>query len=455
MQVNTQTYLTVIPLTQLESWSVQSLLESKVFYNNKYPLINIGKFLSKNRTTTNIQDNIEYRRVTIKMRNGGVVERDKERGINIGTKKQYIAQKGQFIISKIDARNGAFGIVPSELNGAIVTNDFPLFDVNSDVINIEFLVLITTTKEFIKFAQSCSSGTTNRQRMDIDLFLNQKIPLPPIEEQNRIVDAYYKAVNAANGLDVEASKIEAQIQAHLVSQLGIRVGETKAKGQILQFVKFSNTERWDALFLLSNHYKFDSQFSLKRFSDIITSFNAKDGISLRIESSKFGENAFVYIGMENVEKETGELRDIATVKGKEVKSQTLKVPKNYIIYGKLRPYLNKYWINTTDFNNIICSSEFFVFDILDNVNKDFFKYILSSKIIQDQISDQTSGARMPRITEDIFMNLKFPLPPIEVQDKMVSVLNDMKVEIKIRKNQSTTLIEQAKKEFEKEIFGQK
>ena len=159
-------------------------------YSKKYEQARIGDFLIKSRNVVNIEDGKEYNRVTVKINNNGVILRNTEKGINIGTKKQYRARAGQFIISKIDARNGAFGIIPNELDNAIVTNDFPLFDVNTKKINPQFLLLITTTKVFIKFAQSCSSGTTNRQRMDIDMFLNQKIPLPKLDEQNNIVKDY-------------------------------------------------------------------------------------------------------------------------------------------------------------------------------------------------------------------------------------------------------------------------
>lgn len=74
-----------------------------------------------------------------------------------------------------------------------------------------------------------------------------------------------------------------------------------------------------------------------------------------------------------------------------------KAPTMYFIYGKLRPYLNKYWYNDSEQQEeIICSSEFFVFDINDNINTNYFKYVLASYIVQKQIADAMSGARMPR-----------------------------------------------------------
>lgn len=77
-----------------------------------------------------------------------------------------------------------------------------------------------------------------------------------------------------------------------------------------------------------------------------------------------------YDDMEHIEKNTGKA-DVKEVLGKDILSQTLRVPADYIIYGKLRPYLNKYWINKDPLNNVICSSEFFVFNT-QGINKRFF-----------------------------------------------------------------------------------
>jgi len=93
----------------------------------------------------------------------------------------------------------------------------------------------------------------------------------------------------------------------------------------------------------------------------------------------------------------------------------------------------------------IPSSEFLVFDINEKVNKLFFKYVLSSIIIQQQIADKTSGVRMPRISEDVFRNLKFPLPPLPKQQEIVNVISAKKEKVQNLKNQAET-------EFEETVF---
>ena len=240
-----KSYLQITSLQFLENWSVQYLLEAKFSYNEKYPLLPLGSFLTRVRDKILIEDTNFYQRVTVKINNGGVVPRNIEQGINIGTKQQYLVRTGQFLMSKIDARNGAFGLVPEILNGAIVRNDFPVFDVKKSVINPEFLVLITTTKEFIKFAQSCSSGTTNRQRIDIDLFLNVKIPLPPLSEQNRIIKEYNKKIKLAEEQEKKADKIERNIDKSLLEQLGVKNLPSFSEKKKFRFISFRDIERWD------------------------------------------------------------------------------------------------------------------------------------------------------------------------------------------------------------------
>ncbi len=91
-------------------------------------------------------------------------------------------------MSRIDVRNGAIGLVPKELDGAIVSNDFWVYDFDENQIYPDFLALYVKTPGFIDDANRTSSGTTKRIRADETAFLNINIPLPPLTEQRRIVE---------------------------------------------------------------------------------------------------------------------------------------------------------------------------------------------------------------------------------------------------------------------------
>ena len=93
----------------------------------------IGDFLKRIKRPIQLIDDQEYKLVTIKMNHNGVVLREHKKGALIKS-KMYEVKKGDFILSGIDARNGAFGIVPPELDGAIVTNDFWYFEIDANII---------------------------------------------------------------------------------------------------------------------------------------------------------------------------------------------------------------------------------------------------------------------------------------------------------------------------------
>jgi len=93
----------------------------------------------------------------------------------------------QFLLSRIDARNGAFGLVPDFLDRSVVNNDFPSFNLDTSRIIPDFLDWMCKTNAFVDLCRAASEGTTNRVRLKIYRFLAMNIPLPPLDEQRRIV----------------------------------------------------------------------------------------------------------------------------------------------------------------------------------------------------------------------------------------------------------------------------
>lgn len=146
-------------------------------------LTKIGEFLKRSKIPIDIEDDIEYNRVTIRINHNGVSLRDSEIGKKIGTKKQFILKAGQFIVSKIDARYGAFGIAPDEVEGAIITGNFWAYDVDKKKVNIEWFNQFTNSADFYDICERASSGITHRKYLDEKFFLNYEILLPNVDEQ--------------------------------------------------------------------------------------------------------------------------------------------------------------------------------------------------------------------------------------------------------------------------------
>ena len=133
-------------------------------------LTKIGEFLKRSKIPIYIEDDIEYNRVTIRINHNGVSLRDSEIGKKIGTKKQFILKAGQFIVSKIDARYGAFGIAPDEVEGAIITGNFWAYDVDKKKVNIEWFNQFTNSADFYDICERASSGITHRKYLDENFF---------------------------------------------------------------------------------------------------------------------------------------------------------------------------------------------------------------------------------------------------------------------------------------------
>ena len=152
-----------------------------------WPMVSLGEVLTRSDETIIPQSGTEYREITVRLWGKGVVQRGVMAGAEVALQRRFVARQGQFILSRIDARNGALGIVPSELDGAIVTNDFPLFRVHEERLLIAYLRWMCRTASFVEECQRASEGTTNRVRLQEARFLAREIPLPPLAEQRRVV----------------------------------------------------------------------------------------------------------------------------------------------------------------------------------------------------------------------------------------------------------------------------
>ena len=151
-----------------------------------WPKVRLGEVLRRSDETIEPQADVEYREITVRMWGKGVIERGRIMGASLSGRR-FVAHTGQFIASRIDARNGAMGLVPESLDGALVTNDFPLFNLNTERLAPAFLGWLCRTAGFVELCVQASEGTTNRVRLKSDGFNALEIPLPPLAEQRRVV----------------------------------------------------------------------------------------------------------------------------------------------------------------------------------------------------------------------------------------------------------------------------
>jgi type I restriction enzyme M protein len=131
------------------------------------------------------------------------------------------------------------------------------------------------------------------------------------------------------------------------------------------------------------------------------------------------QNAVTYIGLENLTQNTGEITgNVVTEKPSEIKSLKNIFKSGDLLYGKLRPNLNKVWVAD---RKGICSTDIFVIRPIEGLAiPALYGYIFRSTRFNDAVLAQLKGAQLPRIGWSSFAELRTPLPPLQVQKEIVA-----------------------------------
>src|SRR5437763_1771135 len=107
--------------------------------NNGWPLVPLGRVTKQRKEFIWIDDQASYRRCRVQLHAKGVVLRDIVSGAEVKTKEQQVCEAGDFLVAEIDAKVGGYGLVPGELEGAIVSSHYFLFEVDDAFLDRKFL----------------------------------------------------------------------------------------------------------------------------------------------------------------------------------------------------------------------------------------------------------------------------------------------------------------------------
>jgi len=173
----------------------------------KWPIVKLKDLMRQNRTSELVKSDRSYRLLGIRLEGNGVFIREEKLGSHIGAKTLQKVDAGDFIYSRLFAWRGAFGVIPSSMNGAYVSNEFPNFKVDERRVYPRYLELYFRQRSIWKDVEKKCSGTTkaSRNRFKERFFLDVDIPLPSLEEQKSIaqkIDEFITLVGEAKKLGV-------------------------------------------------------------------------------------------------------------------------------------------------------------------------------------------------------------------------------------------------------------
>ena len=274
---------------------------------------------------------------------------------------------------------------PMYYNGKFWTVDTMFYGIPKKNANCKYLYYIAKNIPFERYATATALPSMTQTDLN-----NNTICLPPLDEQSSI----------ANYLDKKCSEIDKVISAQ------------QKRIALLQELKQSVITHAVTKGLDPNVEMKDSGvewIGITPFSWKYCRF--KDFLKLRTEASE----SLTKIGLENIESKSGKFIETGT----EFEGNGVAFSTRNIVYGKLRPYLQKVWLAEFEGNAV---GDFFVFEIKKNAIPSFIKYLMLSDGFTKEADGSTVGAKMPRVSSSFILTMHYCLPSIEEQQTIVEYL---------------------------------
>jgi type I restriction enzyme S subunit len=274
-----------------------------------HPLAALEDLLLPRCERVNVEGTLgEWQAITIHF-NGSVVPRDREAPF---TGLMFAAYPGDLVFSKIDARNGAIGLVPDSIPKAIVTSEYPIHQPDLKQVDSQYLALLLRTPNFLSLIRRHTSSTSGRKRITPEAFREIQVPIPELDEQQRMVTVYDRALARSAKLEAQANSIEREAQLKFEAALGLTPPPDLPK-RPFQIARFRDIERWSHEGVLQRAILGatppESKFEIVELGDIaIVSYGLQ-----KCPANRPGKHARPYLRVANVQRGYLDLREIKTI----------------------------------------------------------------------------------------------------------------------------------------------
>lgn len=306
---------------------------------------------------------------------------------NANSSKHFF-QRGNVLYGKL--RPYLNKVIIADEDGYCSSEILPL-DFGEKILN-RYAQFFLMSPDFVQYANQNSYGT-NMPRLGTRAGQQAPFPLPPLDEQQRIVallDELFADLDEAKALAqavVDGSKLRRAAILHKAF--------TGELSQLWRDEHGTTLDSWQRCLL----------------GDVL--------ISSKQKTTDFSSSDLKYVGLENMEKD-GE--QISFQAADDVRSTKNVFCVGDLLYGKLRPYLNKHGVTTFDG---VCSTDILVFKANAQAEIEFVNYFLSlPKFIEYAVAN-SKGINLPRVSEKVILRAEIFLPPPEEQKEIVRLLDDL------------------------------
>lgn len=246
----------------------------------------------------------DWQAITIKF-SGEVLPRDRAEAFKGA---MFAAYPGDLVFSKIDARNGAVGLIPDSIPKAVITPEYPVFTPKLEKLRPDFLNHLLRAEHFKAELQRKASGTSGRKRVTPEGFLSLEVPVPTLDQQDALVIAYTEALTRAKQLEQEAESIERIGWQAFEAALGLAPPPPLPDRPVF-VARFKDVERWshESILRALTHMPSDTG------STPMTSLGEMAKVSYGIQkcpANRPAVHARPYLRVANVQRGVLDLREI-------------------------------------------------------------------------------------------------------------------------------------------------
>ncbi|OOV29789.1 hypothetical protein BXU11_07955 [Flavobacterium sp. LM5] len=448
----------IVSYSSISSWDVKNFIKKSNSFNPNIPLVLFGEFLSKATIKkVSIEDNETYKILGVRSYGKGAFVNREVEGKTLKMRVYQQAKPNHLFWCKVDTKNGAFGVISNNLSSGLGSSNMTFAEIDTNKANVDFVQLYFKSNRIYEYLDGFVTGTTNRKYIRPDQLLKEiYIPLPSLEEQNRIIGAYNSKLNLAVQQESLAKELEESIEKYLFEELGIIKAEERKSNSFLQFIRYTIISEWGLDKIFNSNELKSSLYDMTSFE---TNPNLVKSI-FRGKSPKYSENSTRLIlnqkcnRWNNIEIEHSKTVDERWYNG--IDKNFFTKDGDVIINSTGEGTIGRATCLTNKYEGLLYDSHM----LLLRVNKSvidplFYTYLFNSHFGQNQV-DGIKSAQSTKQTELGVNNLKkivFPLTSLEKQKEISKKIQLIKSQIKQLNNSSIKNKEEAILEFENEIFN--
>ncbi len=365
--------------------------------------------------------------------------------------KQYKAFKGDIVVSKINARKGAIGIVKNKVP-VCSTIHFRTLIPTCDIVDTKFLWLALRSS-YCRNQFEISTGGQGKGEISEERLLQIEVPFPPLPIQQKIVE-YWKSSKAfITDTDQDITKTNKKTQGRFIADLGLPLPKKIVPPKFFAS-NWKNFNRWSVSYnqtILSMIDLTEGKYPVVELGSILEM--VQYGTS---EKANTTGNGTPVLRMNNIKDGYLDFSDIKHINLPKKTTQTLLLRDGDILFNRTnsKELVGKCAVFHDDTNYVYASYIIRVRIQPHRALPDFIAYCINSFIGRKQInalSRQIIG--QANINSQELRSLLLPLPPLDIQQKIMEHIEINRQVISSQKQEITMLKQETQKKIEKLILG--